>query len=133
MMTIASKSKNFRILTKYLLIFAILWFSFLQTANLHKHVLPDGRIVFHSHSYKETGVETESNGQSGHNHTNIEYLFYYFATELGLFLLFIVFIYIFVNTNAYTLFLEQLHTSQSSIYWYYLQRGPPSIPSYRNR
>ncbi len=45
-------------------------FQLAYVSNLHVHVLPDGRVVVHSHP-----VERDSNSGSGHKHSQNEHAF----------------------------------------------------------
>ena len=56
-------------LTVFVLILSIAGFSAASLVSLHLHILPDGRVVVHSHSHSDTGNKTGRH----HNHTQREY------------------------------------------------------------
>jgi len=97
-------------------------------ANIHIHILPDGRIIYHSHFTKENGTSNKSK-TSQHTHTKQEFLHYNLTTVLKSYLtstIILIFCAILLLIFSKTVF--QIFQQLTILSWF-CRRAPPSFLS----
>lgn len=97
-----------------------------NTIFIHTHILPDGKVVEHSHPFNSTGKNSDS--QPNHHHTSQEILLLSYIYHLfnKSYIPFIVIL--FFNRTYYQHLLFELKTSYSSSYKKVKSpRSPPQL------
>jgi len=67
---------------RVLILFAFTMVTLLGSFSLHLHRLPDGQVVVHSHSNQLNGKDQSNQNQTGHDHSNTEFLGFSQSTVL---------------------------------------------------
>ena len=112
-----------KILASLLVLSLIAHFTF-NNLFLHAHVLPDGRVVVHSHYVQHNN--TKRGHQTNYTHNNLEYLFYYLTTNPKYLLFYILFfILIFKVLYNSRLFYNKKIYRKQFIYTNHSLRAPP--------
>ena len=119
-----SSLKHFYKSSIFLLISVLIVHFTFSNLFLHAHVLPDGRVVVHSH-YLQHNNDKKGN-QTNHTHNNLEYLFYYLTTNPKCLLFYILFfILIFKVLYNSQLFYNKKIYHKQFIYTNHSLRAPP--------
>ena len=119
-----SSLKHFSKISASLLILSLIAHFTFNNLFLHAHVLPDGRVVVHSH-YVQHNNDKKGN-QTNHTHNNLEYLFYYLTTNSKCLLFYILFfILIFKVLYNSRLFYNKKIYRKQFIYTNHFLRAPP--------
>ena len=74
----------------FIIILCLIVSMYSSYAYLHVHVLSNGAIIYHSHSYSQTtnNQTTESNKQTNHNHNRLELIYFHLISVLSKLFLF---------------------------------------------
>lgn len=119
-------AKQNKILWLFIL-FSFLLHSGLIIAFMHSHVLPDGRIIYHSH-FVAHQKDSNEHGTPHHSHTEMN-LLHHFITTVVSFLTFCVFLLIFYFLpllNFSSCYLPGL--ADQFVRSVFSRRAPPYIP-----
>ena len=108
-----------------LILISLIGFMVSVSVSMHIHILPDGRIIVHSHTTERT--DTNDSGQSNHSHTGKEFTLVHSLTHIfdkliivTILVLILIAIILFLHTFNSIYYSNIYHSS-------YPNRAPPPL------
>jgi hypothetical protein len=95
-------------------------------SSMHAHILPDGKLVVHSHPHGNN--HSDNSQKSNHSHTNKEYLIYgLYSAVLNNLIIGIAIPAFVINTVVFIYNFRRFITLVDSIFLCYSTRSPPYL------